>query len=74
MLFPSLPFPGIQNNGDSIEWKHVVDLYMRANNPLKDSPGLTIVPKLKYEHISLTSFSKMCVDLAAQVYIIYNCV
>ena len=31
------------------------------------SPGLTTLPKLKYEHISLTSFSKMRVDLAAQV-------
>ena len=29
--------------------------------------SLTIVPKLKYEHIFLTSFSKMRVDLAAQV-------
>ncbi len=26
-----------------------------------------MVPKLKYEHIHLTSFSKMRVDLAAQV-------
>ena len=30
------------------------------------SPGLSIVPKLKYELIHLTSFSKMRVDLAAQ--------
>ena len=29
--------------------------------------GLALVPKLKYEHIKLTSFSKMRVDLAAQV-------
>ncbi len=27
-----------------------------------------MVPKLKYEHIKLTSFSKMRVDLAAQVH------
>ena len=26
-----------------------------------------MVPKLKYEHIKLTSFSKMRVDLAAEV-------
>lgn len=26
-----------------------------------------MVPKLKFEHIALTSFSKMRVDLAAQV-------
>ena len=31
--------------------------------------GVTIVPKLKREHIKLTSFSKMRVDLAAQVHI-----
>ena len=37
--------------------------------------SLTIVPKLKYEHIFLTSFSKMHVDLAAQVCkcILYTC-
>ena len=29
--------------------------------------GIRLVPKLKYEHVSLTSFSKMRVDLAAQV-------
>ena len=32
-----------------------------------ETPGLCIVPKLKLEHIKLTSFSKMRVDLAAQV-------
>ena len=34
-----------------------------------DTPGLSLVPKLKFEHISLGSFAKMRVDLAAQVYI-----
>lgn len=29
--------------------------------------GLCLVPKIKYEHIYLNSFSKMRVDLAAQV-------
>lgn len=29
--------------------------------------GLALVPKLKYEHTHLTSFSKMRVDLAVQV-------
>ena len=32
------------------------------------APGLLMVPKLKYEHVHLTSFSKMRVDLAVQVY------
>lgn len=31
------------------------------------TPGLSLIPKLKYEHISLTSYSKMRVDLATQV-------
>ena len=30
--------------------------------------GLTVVANLKYEHVHLTSFSKMRVDLAAQVH------
>lgn len=34
--------------------------------------GLSILPKLKYEHVYLTSFSKMRVDLAAQVVHIGN--
>ena len=29
--------------------------------------GLSLIPKLKYKHIHLNSFSKMRVDLAAQV-------
>ena len=39
------------------------------------TPGLSIVPKIKYEHIHLTSFPKMRVDLAAQVsvYSTINC-
>lgn len=31
------------------------------------APGLSILHKLKYEHIQLNSYSKMRVDLAAQV-------
>ena len=50
-----------------ISWKHLQDLYAGGSGASKEAPGLSIVPKLKYEHIFLTSFSKMCVDLAAQV-------
>jgi len=32
-----------------------------------ESKGITIMPKLKREHIELTSYSRMRVDLAAQV-------
>ena len=45
--------------------------------PVTESPSLAMVHKLKFEHIHLTSFSKMRVDLAAQashtfVYILYS--
>jgi hypothetical protein len=32
-----------------------------------DAPGLALLWKVKYEHVHLTSYSKMRVDLAAQV-------
>lgn len=48
-------------------WKYLEDLYERD---VGKGSGLAMVPKLKLEHIRLTSFSKMCVDLAVQVNII----
>ncbi len=57
----------VQNNGRQISWQHLQDLYSEGSGAVKDAPGLSIVPRLKYEHIFLTSFSKMRVDLAAQV-------
>ena len=42
----------------------MVDLY---HQDTAKPTGLRLVPKLKYEHVNLTSFSKMRVDLAAQV-------
>ena len=36
------------------------------------TPGLSMVPKLNYEHLHLTTFSKMRVDLAAQV--LFSCI
>ena len=52
----------VQYNGKDISWQHVQDLYY------KDSKrGVRLVPKLKYELVHLNSFSKMHVDLAAQV-------
>ena len=46
-----------------ISWRYVRDLY---DMTLK-SEGLTCLPKLRFEHVNLTAFSKMRVDLAAQV-------
>ena len=56
-----------QCNGKEIWWSHLKELYELENDPAKTVPGMRIVPKLKYEHIHLIPFSKMRVDLAAQV-------
>ena len=51
-------------NGKDIWWSHIKELH-EINS--KAGMGLQLVPKLKYEHINITSFSAMRVDLAAQV-------
>lgn len=56
-----------QCNGTEISWKHLEDPYHRDSGADRDAPGLSMVPKLRYEHIHLSTFSKMRVDLAAQV-------
>ena len=56
-----------QCNGKPILWSHVEELYKEDTRSDLAATGLHLVPKLKYEHIYLTSFSKMRVDLAAQV-------
>lgn len=53
-----------QRNGKFIKWQHLEKLYEQDRGK---ASGLAMVPKLKYEHIHLNSFSKMRVDLAAQV-------
>ena len=55
----------IQCNGKEISWSYLVNLYWR--NRSQETSGLALLPKLKYEHIELSSYSKMRVDLAAQV-------
>jgi len=57
----------LQCNGKEIKWEHLAALYERDRGAVREAPGLSLVPKLKWEHIHLTSFSKMRVDLAAQV-------
>ena len=42
-------------------------MYCRDGGAFRDVSGLSLPPKIKFEHIKLTSYSKMCVDLAAQV-------
>ena len=55
-----------QCNGMDISWDHLLELYTK-NRAQADDTGLAVIPKLKYEHVHLTSYSKMRVDLAAQV-------
>ena len=62
----------IQNDGKIISWDHIEKLYSLDSGSKKDTAGLYLVPKLKYEHVFLSSFSKMRVDLAAQVRIVNN--
>ena len=57
-------FISVQCNGKRILWQHLVDIY--EQDTLLDV-NMRLVPKLKFEHINLTSYSKMRVDLAAQV-------
>lgn len=59
----------IQINGKDISWNHLVDLYQRDKGK---GTGLALIPKLKFEHLHLSSFSKMRVDLAAQVSTVIN--
>ena len=54
-------------NGKQISWCHLEELYKEDTGASEGPVGLHLVPKLKYEHIHLSSFSKMRVDLAVQV-------
>ena len=54
-------------NGKYIEWKQIWDLYEKLSEMAIHSRGLSIAPKLKYEHVKLTPYSRTRVDLAAQV-------
>ena len=58
-----------QKNGKHILWSHVLNLYEKVTHTAVASNGLSLslLPKLKNEHVSLTSYSRMRVDLAAQV-------
>ena len=59
----------LQCNGKFISWDHLKSLYLEDTEA---GYGTRRLPKLKYEHIHLTSFSKMRVDLAAQVNIVLH--
>lgn len=56
-----------------ISWDHLKELYTKNRAQANDT-GLALIPKIKFEHIHLTSYSKMRVDLAAQVSVPSLCV
>ena len=58
----------LQCKGQDIEWSQLRCLYKR-NRTVTETPSLAMLHKVKYEHVYLTSFSKMRVDLAAQVHV-----
>ena len=51
----------------TVKWEHLAALYKCDSGVVREVPGLSLVPKLKWENIHLMSLSKMRVDLAAQV-------
>ena len=50
------------NNENYLLWSHISNIYQEDKQS-----GLHLLPKITYEHIYLTSFSKMNVRMAAQV-------
>ena len=59
-------------NGQYIAWDQVRSLYQQLSTMYVNSGGLTLLPKLKLEHVNLTSFSCLRMDLAAQVSVVCN--
>ena len=53
----------IQNNGKYILWSHLKTIHKE----MQSDTGLYIGKRLTLQHVELTSFSRMRVDLAAQV-------
>lgn len=60
----------MQRNGKHTLWEHLryLQTYTQAES------GLFIGTRLTHEHINLTSYSKMKVNLAAQVHYQSNCI
>ena len=56
----------IQINNKRITWNHLVTLYKRSQ-ATREPAGLYLLKTLKLEHVQLNSYSRMRVDLAAQV-------
>lgn len=57
----------MQINGKHITWEHLRSLYRAKMSLSERSEGLYLLKKLSKEHLDLTSYSRMRVDLAAEV-------
>ena len=57
----------MQINGKDILWKHLWTLYDAKMSMSTRSSGLFLLKKLTKEHLHLTSYGKMKMNLAAQV-------
>ena len=57
----------LQINGKDISWKHLVRAYEANRGRTTESAGLWLLNKVKFQHVFLTPYSRMRVDLAAQV-------
>lgn len=56
-----------QINGKDILWRHLYTLYEAKMEMSTRSKGLYMLKKLSREHLHLTSYSRMRVDLAVEV-------
>ena len=71
-----LPSPHVLQFEHPICWSFLVDLYRSSR---ASAQSLTVVPKLKYEHTFLTSYSKMrgrlgCSGIFAISYPLHTCI
>ena len=57
----------LQIHGKDISWQHMARVYEANRGKATESAGLWLLNKVKYQHIFLTPYSRMRVDLAAQV-------
>ena len=82
MIYLVLMLSNYSKNGQFILWQHLRDLKDKLSTMTSRSTGQTLLPKLKQEHVDLSSHGQMRVDLAAQVgvinlflliYIVYCC-
>ena len=64
----------LQNKGKSILWEQLRKLYEAKISLSSCSEGLFLLKMLSKEHLDLTSYSRMRVDLAVEVSIIIVCV